>query len=183
MDTIKQRFVASFDELSVLTAAAISDSTTYNQVLDTIETLLINAYISAAEATEDTIDEIFEMDTVRMFEVIEQKTAGEDYRQRIIEHLEQNDYEGIKRVAETEFHRVFNQGVLDVAQASPKTLYKTWVTMEDDKVRDTHFYLEGMKVPLDEKFVTYDGDSALYPGGFELAENNVNCRCVIDIQA
>lgn len=51
--------------------------------------------------------------------------------------------------------------------------------MEDDKVRDTHDYLEGMSVGIDEEFYTYDGDHALYPGGFENAQNNVNCRCFL----
>ena len=29
----------------------------------------------------------------------------------------------------------------------------------------------------DDYFYTYDGDHASAPGLFELAENNVNCRC------
>lgn len=59
----------------------------------------------------------------------------------------------------------------------PLLIYKEWMTMMDDKVRDTHDYLEGMKVPLDAMFMTFDGDQAEAPGGFELAENNVQCRC------
>ena len=51
--------------------------------------------------------------------------------------------------------------------------------MMDDKVRDTHSYLQSKKVPIGEEFFTYDGDSALYPGGFKSAENNVNCRCFL----
>jgi hypothetical protein len=54
---------------------------------------------------------------------------------------------------------------------------KTWVTMMDDRVRDTHDYLEGETVGIGEDFYTYDGDHASAPGLFELAENNVNCRC------
>ena len=60
-------------------------------------------------------------------------------------------------------------------------LAKTWVTMMDDKVRDTHQYLEGMTVPLDDEFYTYDGDHAQAPGGFTKPENCVNCRCQLDI--
>lgn len=47
----------------------------------------------------------------------------------------------------------------------------------DEKVRDTHQYLEGMTVGIDEDFWTYDNDHASAPGMFEFAENNVNCRC------
>ena len=35
----------------------------------------------------------------------------------------------------------------------------------DDKVRETHRYLEGASVSLDEEFWTFDGDHAAYPGG------------------
>ena len=56
---------------------------------------------------------------------------------------------------------------------------KQWQTMRDGRVRDTHSYLQSAMVNLDDKFYTFDGDSALYPGGFELPENNVNCRCWI----
>ena len=53
--------------------------------------------------------------------------------------------------------------------------------MRDDKVRETHDYLEGVEVDLASEFVTFDGDSAKFPGDFSRAENNVNCRCVIDL--
>lgn len=84
--------------------------------------------------------------------------------------------EAITRIAETETHRIANTAALDTAKhAGAKS--KTWVTMLDDKVRDTHDYLEGETVDIDEDFYTYDGDHASAPGLFELAENNVNCRC------
>jgi uncharacterized protein with gpF-like domain len=70
---------------------------------------------------------------------------------------------------------------MDMATATGKDLYKTWVTMRDDRVRETHDYLEGMKIPINEPFVTYDMDEAMYPGGFSLPENNVNCRCTLKI--
>lgn len=84
--------------------------------------------------------------------------------------------EAITRIAETEMHRIANTAALNTAKyAGAKS--KTWVTMLDDKVRDTHDYLEGETVDIDEDFYTYDGDHASAPGLFELAENNVNCRC------
>lgn len=82
----------------------------------------------------------------------------------------------ITRVIETESHRMYNNGGYDRAvKAGAKT--KKWVTMGDYKVRDSHNYISGVKIGIDERFYTYDGDSALTPGGFGLAENNVNCRC------
>lgn len=57
---------------------------------------------------------------------------------------------------------------------------KVWATMEDERVRTTHEFLDGVGVPLDTLFFTIDNDSARYPGDFTKAENNTNCRCVIE---
>lgn len=89
----------------------------------------------------------------------------------------------IKTLLESEYHRVFNDASSDTAKKIEKKLgkkgTKTWATMRDDRVRDTHEYLEGQTVSIDEKFYTFDGDSAYAPGGFSTAENNANCRCVL----
>ena len=82
----------------------------------------------------------------------------------------------IKRVLETEGHRLYVEG--GYARASDcGAKYKVWRTAEDEKVRDTHTYIADEKVPVDALFYTYDGDSTDKPGNFTLAENNVNCRC------
>jgi uncharacterized protein with gpF-like domain len=89
----------------------------------------------------------------------------------------------IQRIAETDATGIYNQGALDtvsVNNAQDGTV-KRWVTMMDDRVRDTHSYLEGMEVPYNARFYTYDGDSAEAPGMFSLPENNINCRCVVEI--
>jgi hypothetical protein len=82
-----------------------------------------------------------------------------------------------------EYHRMYNLGAIDTAeevqQINGINILKEWHTVGDDKVRETHKYLEGYKIPLDERFYTFDGDSALYPGGFEEAQNNVGCRCIL----
>ena len=83
----------------------------------------------------------------------------------------------ITRLAESEAHRAFNQGAYECAKALGGDFEKEWNTMGDERVRDTHQYLEGARVPVDALFYTFDGDSAMYPGGFTSKENNVNCRC------
>lgn len=86
------------------------------------------------------------------------------------------DLYDIFRVAETEGHRAFGEAEYLTAKKGGATS-KTWITMEDDRVRSTHEYIDRLEVGIDDRFVTWDGDSALYPGDFGLAENNVNCRC------
>ena len=89
------------------------------------------------------------------------------------------DLSGMERLIESEGNRLYNEGVLKAGEGIAKT--KTWVTMGDERVRDTHWYLEGMTIPYDEEFVTYDGDSALAPGGFSDPSNNCSCRCWLEI--
>ena len=107
---------------------------------------------------------------------------GETYRDRILAQLDEDSLEGILRIIDTEAHRDYNTGVYDAGVKSGVTgLRKQWQTMMDDRVRDTHSYLQSMIVGMDDKFYTYDGDSARFPGDFEMPENNVNCRCGISL--
>lgn len=110
-------------------------------------------------------------------EAINKQIKGLTAVDRAIAYAELGDVPSIMRVAETDGNRVYNTGGLHGAKG--KALTKTWNTMLDDKVRDTHSYLEGMTVGINEEFYTYDGDHALYPGGFENPANSVNCRCFL----
>ena len=108
--------------------------------------------------------------------------GGETFRDRIETQLRKLSVAGVLKVIDTEAHRDYNTGVYDAAEESGQTgLMKQWWTMQDERVRDTHDYLDGARVGLDDAFYTYDGDSAMYPGGFSKPENNVNCRCWITL--
>ena len=107
---------------------------------------------------------------------------GETYRERILTQLESDSLEGVLRIVDTEAHRDYNTAVLDAGKKSGvKGLRKKWATMKDDRVRETHDYLEGTVVGIDDRFYTFDGDSALAPGGFSNPANNVRCRCWITL--
>ena len=121
-----------------------------------------------------------------MRDSIYKKVAGKDFMQRIDEYVESGTVEDFMRVAETDSHRVYNDASVTTANEAVKSgkvdgsnLFKTWNTMLDDRVRDTHQYLEGVTIPFDAEFYTYDGDHAFEPGGFEKAENVVGCRCYL----
>ena len=92
------------------------------------------------------------------------------------ERISEGNEAEIKKAVESEANRMWNEGAL---RSGAK--YKTWQTMNDTKVRETHSVLEGVKIPLNDKFYTF-GDEALAPGGFELAENNANCRCWLSVE-
>lgn len=108
---------------------------------------------------------------------------GESYSQiakRIKEATEKNAYM-IKRIIQTEAHRVQNQARQDgVEKAEGKGIKvnKIWHTAQDQAVRDAHQEMEG-QVAKDGYFY-YNGAKTLYPGGFGIPELDINCRCSVE---
>lgn len=158
-----------------------------------------------AEEEEDIIDELLDLYLLAYFEgskqaaeelmfnvdpsvpdamkTIERPVAGKTYRDRVREYLNGDmgdttgtPAEAIARVAETDAVRIFSEAGMTTAINAGATK-KTWHTVGDNRVRDTHEPLDGITVPLDANFYTWDDDMAQAPGQFEKASNNVNCRC------
>lgn len=91
--------------------------------------------------------------------------------------------DAILKIAESETTRVFSESEQAAAEETTRqtgrATMKTWQTQKDERVRDTHRFLQGVTIPTDQRFWTIDGDSALTPGGFLLASNNCSCRCYL----
>lgn len=156
---------------------------------DYIEFLLIEAYVYGnVQAMQDLgildKDPADLIDPDVMEQTINERIADKTFKQRVSEYLddENSTVEDFQRVAETDATRVYNAGVVDGGKASGvQGVMKQWVTMEDEKVRSTHEYLQSMTVPLDADFYSWDGDHARAPGLFTLPENNINCRCTLSL--
>lgn len=145
---------------------------------DTIEDLLIMAYIFGTDAANEDLGTNIQPDTNKLNISLNKPIKDKTWKDRLNEYKDlENPIDEIMRIAETESHRIYNEAMYDTAISSGLSVNKTWITMLDNKVRDTHDFLEGVSVKLDERFYTNDGDSALMPGGFERADNNINCRC------
>ena len=182
----------NFDELHTLTEALLKVEDTEG-VIKTVRTLLKGAYEQAVLEMEDEFDFLFLYEP-DMEKALNLEIEGKSWETRIRDHIKASDLANgganppvgeVTRVVDTEYHRMYNTGAYDSAKAleyKGKTVMKRWVTMEDNKVRDTHRYISGESVPLDEEFYTFDGDSALYPGGFTKAQNNCNCRCTLNYE-
>lgn len=106
------------------------------------------------------------------------------------EYYKSGDADGMARLLDSEAHRMWNTGSMasigsdideetGVPKKVPSGYKKTWVTMGDEKVREQHWFLEGVTIPAEEEFVTPDGDYGLAPAMFQTAENNANCRCML----
>ena len=146
-------------------------------IIDELLDLFLLAYAMGNSVTNDNLSSDYAPSVDDVMKVVDAKVDGKTWRERVEDYFANGGTgEDIARIADTEMHRIANTAALDTAKyAGAKS--KTWVTMLDDRVRDTHDYLEGETVGIDDDFYTYDGDHASAPGLFELAENNVNCRC------
>ena len=186
----RKRYVLAFDEINSLTKASFKASSgDPEKVADDMLSFLINAYVLGNTNVNEMLQASVMIDTNQMRQAIYENIGGKTFEDRIRDHMEVDDLVGLCILAESEFHRVYNAGAEDTAMTTASTvksetgvvpvIYKEWLTRLDDRVRNTHDYLEGTRVPLGEDFYTYDGDHAPYPGAFDRAENNVNCRCIV----
>jgi hypothetical protein len=184
----------SIDDLSVISATLQADfalpvdrrKEIAKQRIDEILDLLLMEYIYGNADGNEMLDSAgaFEVDRDRMEQIVNAVIAGKTWRERMEEYYASDvgTADDVIRIIETETHRVYNDSVLDVGERANREqggVMKTWLTMEDEKVRSEHQYLEGMTVGVNDYFYTYDGHAAKYPGGFGVPELDVNCRCVI----
>lgn len=85
------------------------------------------------------------------------------------------------RIVQTETHRAQSQGTQAAfEEAAEKGLVfkRVWVSTLDGRTRDRHRALDGQKVEIDQPF-KMGGMQAMYPGGFGIAEMDINCRCSV----
>lgn len=151
-----------------------------DKLLDDALDFLLIAYFNGSQDAAEMLGIETEPNIEEAKSAINLKIAGKDYKERLREYAPQGDISAIVKVLDTDMTRIYNTGVLDTAKTNGATM-KTWNTMLDERVRDTHEPLEGVTIPLDAEFYTFDGDKALSPGGFSKAENNVNCRCILSV--
>ena len=146
-------------------------------IIDELLDLFLLAYAMGNSVTNDNLSSDYAPSVDDVMKAVDAKVAGKTWRERVEDYFANGGTgEDIARIADTETHRIANTAALDTARQAGAT-NKTWVTMLDDRVRETHDYLEGMTVGIDEDFYTYDGDHASAPGLFGLGESNVACRC------
>lgn len=153
-------------------------------IIDELLDLFLLSYADGATATNTELGTAVMPSIDAVDAAVYAAVAGETWRDRVIGYYESGgSLYDIRRIAETDATRIYNQGAVDavIANGMQDATSKRWRTMNDDRVRDTHDYLEGMEIPFNSRFYTYDGDSAEFPGGFELPENNINCRCVVEV--
>ena len=188
-----QRYLLALDEVNRLTAVSYnavdgeSLASRFAKIVSDILSLLIAAYRHGIRDISVMLGYDASVDVDKMYRAIYAVIDGKTFEARIYDHLAADDLKGLQSLAESEWHRVYNiaedDGAEEYVTEFNAGVTKTWHTVGDDKVRDTHDYLDGTTIPLEQDFFTYDGDSAPAPGLFRRARNNVNCRCWLTYDA
>lgn len=87
------------------------------------------------------------------------------------------------RIVRTEGHRVQSVAKMDAMKEARKIgadVVKQWDSTVDRKTRASHRELDGQMRELDEDFISpISGAPAMYPGGFGIAAEDINCRCAL----
>ena len=86
------------------------------------------------------------------------------------------------RIVRTESHRIQNEvkfkTINKVKDESGADIVKQWDATIDKRTRPDHVALDGQLREVDQPFKTPSGKTAMYPGGFGIAKEDINCRCV-----
>lgn len=107
--------------------------------------------------------------------------AGEgiqDLQKRVADVFDFADKVRARRIARTEVVGSSNFANLEAFDQSGVVPSKEWLAVRDSNTRDAHRELDGQIVGVRDAFAT-TGGSAQYPGGFGVAELDINCRCSV----
>ncbi|ORX22484.1 phage portal protein [Thermoanaerobacterium sp. PSU-2] len=84
-----------------------------------------------------------------------------------------------ERIARTETVPAANAGALEGYRQTGLVSRKTWLTAEDERVREWHQEADGQTVGIDEPFIV-GGEELDFPGDPNgSAENIIQCRCTV----
>lgn len=175
-----------FDEINALElqAEALKQPDTppkkedVDKYIDEVTDLFVMAYVYGTMEVSAELGLGIVPDTEEARAVIDERFDGKDYKDRLNEYLYGGTAADINRVIDTDTHRIYNAAKFNGARQAGATM-KTWNTMLDDRVRDTHEYLEGVTIPMDAEFYSFQGGKTLYPGQWGIPEEDCNCRCYL----
>ena len=170
-----EAYQLKFDEINAL---GLSDKSR-DEAEDAMVQLLAEAYYLGLHEAEMMLFREIDAELDELEDILWTEIDGKTFVDRLDEHLANGT--SIETLARSEFHRVYNAALFAAGKRGGATT-KTWVTMGDWRVRETHDSLEGATVGIDDYFYSFSGDKALRPGGFATAAENSNCRCSLLIR-
>lgn len=145
-------------------------------LIDEVTDLFIMTYFFGTRDVSEQMGENVEPSVEDARAVIEERFDDKNYIDRLNDYYENGTAADIKRVIDTDTHRIYNAALYDGAKKLGAT-YKTWNCMMLPTSRETHVYLDGATIPIDAEFYSFKGGSTLYPGQWGIAEEDCNCLC------
>ena len=145
----------------------------YDDIIDEMFEIFLLSYSHGVQA----VNPDYKPTLKEAIETVDDEVQGKTWRERMREHFDSGGtIDDVKRIIETEAHRDANTAAYEAAKKAGCTM-KTWHTMGDDRVRDSHFWLDGVTIPIDAEFYSFRGGSTMFPGQWGIPEEDVNCRC------
>ena len=178
-------YLMPFDELNRFAAALpahfengrIKTRSDLEDILDLMLDIFLLSYANGVASTNASLSSNYAPSVDDVMKTVDKRVVGKTWRERMEDIFNNGGtVDDVVRIVETESHRDSNAGAYETARAVGATT-KTWHTMEDDRVRDTHYWLEGVSAPIDGEFYNYKGESTMFPGEWGIAEEDCNCRC------
>lgn len=101
---------------------------------------------------------------------------------RGLEKRSEASYKQAERIVCTEGHRIQEEvqfKTLMAAKDKGADIVKQWDSTLDARTRPTHIELDGQLREVEQPFkIPSTGETAMYPGGFGIAKEDIRCRCV-----
>ncbi len=103
---------------------------------------------------------------------------------RALEKRSETSVSQAYRITRTESHRIQNEvkykTIDKVKNEKGADVVKQWDATIDRRTRPSHAALDGQLRETDQPFKSpMTGHTAMYPGGFGIAAEDINCRCVV----
>lgn len=149
-------------------------------IIDMLLDLFLLAYANGVEAVNEQFGTSIRPTTDEIEAAVYKRIDGATWVDRVWAWYDVGGtMEDIMRIAETEAHRDGNTAAYETAIKAGATT-KTWVCMMLPTSRDTHIYLNGTTVGIEDEFYSYSGAHTMYPGQFGVAEEDCNCLCELE---
>ena len=101
------------------------------------------------------------------------------YRERFVKYRSEV-------IARTESLRAVHAGkqsmyeqAIESGDLQQDNLTQEWNTARDEAVRGSHSAMHGQKIPFGQRFISGLGNMALHPGAFNVAAEDIQCRCTL----
>lgn len=132
--------------------------------------------------TGEFITQINEATLNRLKQVVVEAIEGDFTGPEIIAAVEgvfdsRRSDASLKRISQTETTRLAGFSSNE-SMAQSGIEKKEWLAVKDGKTRDTHEELDGQVQDVTQPFINTDGATAQSPGGFGIADQDIECRCV-----